>query len=284
MAEISNFNIKHAYIDRIFDLCQDLLKKVNSLSICFLANSKNTDPTDSLNMSLGFVQSKIENHRTKYKRHEALKENPLYVSPVETAVGTRWEMTENPTTNVASPHLIQSSMQVVSIRETLTALFKRKDFRDAYFLQNNNQTDGDGASAEYEFNHFVSGETFKNNELFRSNPNSIQIHIATDGFEICDPLKSKANIYNVTPIYFTIGNIPHRFLSKLNNIYLACLCNSDDLKTKQTGFNNLWEIIMRDIHYIEDVGIDIGDGIHLKGIVRQSRRTNMFRSCRKLQC
>lgn len=265
MAEIGNFNIKHAYIDRIFDLCQDLVMNVNDLSLSLLANSKSMSPADSLNICLEFVQNKIKKYKTKYKRYEALKENPLYVPPIEMAVGTRWEMKEDFNTNVASPHLIQSTMQVVSIKETLTALFKRKDFRDAYFLGNNAQDDGDDVCGEDEFNHFVSGETYKNNELFRTNPNSIQIHLATDGFEICDPLKSRANIYNVTPIYLTIGNVPYRFLSKLNNIYLACLCNSDDLKTLQTDFNNLWEIIMRDLHYIEDVGIDIGDGIKLKG-------------------
>lgn len=54
--------------------------------------------------------------------------------------------------------------------------------------------------------------------------------------------------------------MPSQFLSKLNSI-----CNSNDLKTKETDFNNIWSLIVEDIGYLEKVGIDIGNNINVKG-------------------
>lgn len=59
--------------------------------------------------------------------------------------------------------------------------------------------------------------------------------------------------------------MPTKYLSRLKNIYLVCLCNSNDLKTKQTDFNNIWNLIVKDISYLENVGIDIGGKINIKG-------------------
>lgn len=50
-----------------------------------------------------------------------------------------------------------------------------------------------------------------------------------------------------------------------NNIYLICLCNSNDLKSKETDFNNIWSLIVEDIGYLENVGIDIGNNVNVKG-------------------
>lgn len=54
-------------------------------------------------------------------------------------------------------------------------------------------------------------------------------------------------------------------LSNLKNIYLICLCNGNDLKTKHTDFNNLWQIIVKEIKYLEEFGIDVNDNLNVKG-------------------
>lgn len=185
------------------------------------------------------------------------------------AVGTRWEMKRDRETNVAIPHLIQSTMQIVPITKTLTALFKNEEFRAAYFEGNSEK------SIEGEYKSFRDGEIFKSNILFSSNPDSIQIHLATDDAELCAPLLSRGGVHKGTFVYIIVENVPKRFVSKLNNIYLVCLCNTDDLKTKQTDFNNIWEVIVRDLEYLENVGIEIGDGVRLKGTISQLSFDNL---------
>lgn len=59
--------------------------------------------------------------------------------------------------------------------------------------------------------------------------------------------------------------MPSQFLSKMKNIYLVCLCNANDLKTEETDFNNIWSMIAKDISYLENVSIDIGIDMPVKG-------------------
>lgn len=82
-------------------------------------------------------------------------------------------------------------------------------------------------------------------------------HIAT--FELCNPLQSKAGVHKVYAFYFSIRNVPVEFRSRTNNIHLVCLVNSNDLKTKTTDFNNVWRPIVRELKYLEEIGINVGD-------------------------
>lgn len=61
--------------------------------------------------------------------------------------------------------------------------------------------------------------------------------------------------------------MPTEFRSKLNNIYLVALSYTDDAKTKETDFNNLWMPIRNDIHQLETVGITIDDNLNIKGTI-----------------
>lgn len=51
----------------------------------------------------------------------------------------------------------------------------------------------------------------------------------------------------------------------MNNIFLVCLVNENDLKKAETNYTNILEQIVKEIKILESVGIDIGDGINLKG-------------------
>lgn len=115
----------------------------------------------------------------------------------------------------------------------------------------------------------------KKNELFQRYPQSLQLQIVYDDFEICNPLGSKANRHKVCAVYFTIQNLPQKFKSKVNNIYLISLCNSDDVKMKHTDFNNLWQLIVNEINYLEKTGINIDVNTNLKGTITQLAFDNL---------
>lgn len=158
----------------------------------------------------------------------------------------------------SAPHIVQCSFQYVSIIETIRSLFLRDDFLRAFNSSGDNHTCTSGEYSEY-----CCGSAFKNNTLFQSHPKSLKIQIATDDFEVCNPIGSKATLHKICAIYFVIRNMPR--LSNLMNINLICLCNSNDIRTQQTDFNNLWKIIVKEIKHIEEFGIDINDNLNVKG-------------------
>lgn len=59
--------------------------------------------------------------------------------------------------------------------------------------------------------------------------------------------------------------MPPQFKSKLDNIFLLCLCYADDLKTKYTDVNHIWRLVYQDPDFIQTYGIDVGDGRIVKG-------------------
>lgn len=171
------------------------------------------------------------------------------------------------------PQLIQTAFQYVSILETIETLFKCDEFREMYFQHNVYQKNHVCEPGKYKF--FCCGNIYKNCELFQQNPECLQLQVASDDFEICNPLGSKANRHKICAVYFTIQNIPQKFKSKVNNIYLISLCNSDDVKMKLTDFNNIWQLIINDIKHLETNGINIGTGTNLKGTITQVAFDNL---------
>lgn len=123
------------------------------------------------------------------------------------------------------------------------------------------------------YSDFASGSNFRSNELFSAYPDSLQIVLGTDDFDVCNGLGSKSSMHKLCPVYMSIKNIPHQFTSRLNSISLVSLCYSDDLNTKYTDFNDIWRLIVKDISNLED-GIDIGGKI-IRGTVTYVASDNL---------
>lgn len=54
--------------------------------------------------------------------------------------------------------------------------------------------------------------------------------------------------------------MPKQFSSRVNNIFLVALINSNDLKSKETDFNNIWRPIVESLKLLECIGIDTCKG------------------------
>lgn len=115
----------------------------------------------------------------------------------------------------------------VPIIDTIRSLFLRDDFSRAF---QNGGSRNSHKCTNGEYSEYCCGSAFKKSEIFQAHPESLQILIATDDFEVCNPLSSKASLHKICAIYFVIRNMPR--LSYLSNIYLICLCNSNDIRTK----------------------------------------------------
>lgn len=262
---IIDLNLSEKNTNAIFRTCGELVTNLKELIVRLLNDDNQMTPSHVVESSSNFFLNQLRERNSTFKRSKQLSASGFYVPPKEIAIGTRWELKkviDHQGNKNSIEQITQNVYEYVSPVATVQSLFKNEEFRNCYF-QNNTVLDHKCETGQYK--HFCCGSTYQKSSFFRENPLGLQIHLASDDFEICSPLQSKAGVHKICAIYFNIRNLPTRHLSKLNNIYLVALCNANDLKSKTTDFNNLWQQIVFDLKHLEQIGIDIDGYGKLKG-------------------
>lgn len=278
--KVMSLKLQDQQLNTIFECSEDLVRNVNELSLNLMNDDSEITTVQALETSTQFICAKLDQLKTTFKRRKHYAHELRYVHPKEMAIGTRWEMKKfrriNKRTGTSKiikiPRMIQCTFQYVSILNTLKSLFNQDDFMEMYFDYNSGEK---RHRCDGKYSSFCCGETFKNSQFFDQNPEAIQIQLAWDDFEICCPLKSKANLHKLCGIYFTIRNLPTKYLSKIANIYVVALITSDDLKAKHTDMNNIWYPIVKEIQSLENDGIQLKNGSTIKGTLIQSISDNL---------
>lgn len=266
--EISKLKLNQDQTNTIFKLAENFSGHAKVFNSRLMADGNGMNCFEILNTTTASICNKLSEHRTRYKRQKNLEENESYVKPREMAVGLRWDLVRDHQKLTSNLRLVQCKFQYISIIDTLTSLFKRKDFNEAFNIQKE-------PSAPGVYSGFSSGNVFKCNELFSLFPKSIQIQIGTDDFEVCNELGSKSTLHKICAFYFTIRNVPLKYRSKLNNIFILLLCNSDDLKTQYTDMNDVLRPIVRELQFLEDKGIQINPDVRLRGTLTNMSHDNL---------
>lgn len=254
VSAITNLKLNDKQTNEVFKNSKELAYQCVSLNDSLRQYSGN-----STENTLKFIDSKMEHVSSVYKRQKIIEADPLYVAPKEYAIGTRWEMVVDKESGKRFRQSVQSTFQYVSIIDTLKSVFRDTEFLKLYLDFNNKHTCQPGV-----YERFCCGQVWKKLGLPR---NSIIIEIFTDDFEICSVLKSKANLYKTCAVYFQVKNLPSEYLSKLSSIYLVSLCNPDDLKQEYTNFNNILDLLVKELKVLETNGIVLSDKITLNGTI-----------------
>lgn len=148
----------------------------------------------------------------------------------------------------------------VPILRVLTELLNRNDILDKVLIEES------FTSQSSHFKTFRDGLFFKENLLLSREELSIAVGLYTDDFEICNPLGTSWKKNKVCAVYWVIANLPVKYRSSLQSIYLALLCNSNDVKT--FGFEKILEPLVKDIQILENQGLFIQRlGASVKGTV-----------------
>lgn len=261
--QMASFKLNHDTKNSIFKIIRDMPGKILQFNEHMINADNGMNSLQSLQFATGFITNKLSQFCTRHKRDKILQ-NELYVAPQELAMGVRWHMVKESNSSTAIPRLIQNKFQMMPLTHSIVTLFRRDDFAKEYRLHNSRRDNILACNGSYK--DFTSGSNFKKNELFQQYPNSIQIELAQDDFEVCDALGSKSTINKLCPFYFTVKNMPRKFNSKLNQILLASLCYTDDLVTEYTSIDDIWRVLVADIKCLEN-GIDIGNGEIIRGTV-----------------
>lgn len=263
-ADIIAMNLSQKNTNKVFQLSEKLVRNLQRFNVRLVADEYNQmNALHVIDSTADFFAEELKKRNSVYKRDVTNKQKETFVCPKELAIGTRYERKRfgDGGVLISIPQQVQNTYIFISPADTVQSLFRSKEFCEMYFKEN---AVLDHKCEEGKYKYFCCGENYQKSEFFKENPLAAWLHLSSDDFEILNPLQSKAGVHKICAIYLSIQNLPTKYLSKCKNIYLVALCNADDIKSKTTDFNNLWQEIVRDIKYLETVGVEIDGQPNLK--------------------
>lgn len=258
--KIVAFDLTLSQTDDICRMTGELL--ILNKQICLeLITKTSNDAAKVLDDSCSYACSILKDNDTAYKRTKKMKKLASYVEPEEKAIGLAWSVLKDKTTGKTTRKMVQSTFHYVSIIQQLKSIFADAAFCQQFFEYNSTKRHLCSAGI---YEDFCCGEKYCGQEFFLSNPEAVQIQLFTDDFEPCDALKSRAGVHKQCAFYFQIRNMPKMLLSRLDNIHLVALCNSEYLKNDFVNLDNILVHIVNEIKILESVGIVV-NGKEIKG-------------------
>ncbi|XP_055309646.1 uncharacterized protein LOC129573284, partial [Sitodiplosis mosellana] len=174
------------------------------------------------------------------------------------AIGFRWVQTVDEKSGNVIRQYKQNTFQFIPPTAIVEAIFSDPEFVEMY-EQNERHGCENGIYRDY-----CCGNISQQNAFLKKNPNALRLQLYTDDFEPCDALKSKAGLHKQCAFYMIIRNIPKKLQSKLSNIYLVALSDSNDFKNDSASIHNILEVITDDLKVLETVGVAVNKKI-IKG-------------------
>ena len=137
------------------------------------------------------------------------------------------------------------SLQYVSIIQTLQ-IFLKKEYIFAHVIQ--------GHQHDEFLRDFCDGSIYKSHTLFSEETPAIEVQLYNDDFTVANPIGNRVKQMKFSAFYFSLGNIPPQYRSKLGSIQLVLLCPSDVVA--QYGMSQVMVPLIEDLKLLESVGID----------------------------
>lgn len=271
MLKISELNLTQIATNAIFKIFCEFVEKFHKFNCDSISRYQNDDTVQILVSTKNAILNKLHEFDSHIKRQKIVKSSNDHLKSREICIGTQMKMKKDKESNLNLPTQVRPTFQYFAIVETLKKLFSINHIKKLYFDYNLRQKH---QCVPGVYKDFCCGQKFRSNLLFTDFPESLQLQLFVDGFEVCDGLKSKAGRHSQIAIYFAIRNMPNETSYNLNNIFLVALCNSAHLKSNEVDYNNLWQAIVDDIRILEDIGIYLDDGRILKGICKTELSKN----------
>lgn len=253
---IMSAKFNQTQIDLIMNESEALIRNFSKV-LCVSQND--TANGNKLSVLNNIMCQKFLNRDAHHKRLKEAEKNPFFVRPLEVTVGPKWKNKINPALEIPDNTMVSDTIHYIPMMDTLKSLFAKKDYRLKYLDYNLNRKH---KCSEGEYQDFCCGKIAKMREIFNDST-SLQIEISIDDFEVCSALKTKANLHNVTGIYFRIRNLPMEYNSRLEHHHVIALGKAAALK-KHDAFDAVVKRIVKEFHELKTIGIEI-ENINIKG-------------------
>ncbi|XP_011688405.1 PREDICTED: uncharacterized protein LOC105450321 [Wasmannia auropunctata] len=106
------------------------------------------------------------------------------------------------------------------------------------------------------FINYSDGSAYRENEFFRSHPNSLAIILYYDDLGVANPLGVSSKNQKLSMFYWTLGNIHPKERSSKNAIQLLAIVKTESLK-KDRALGKLLEPFIQDIIKLRTEGVTI---------------------------
>lgn len=262
MTKIVELKLTKVATNNVFKIFSEFVEKMHTFNSDSIQLHPNDDIVNVLIGTKSFVLNKLSEFDSQYKCRKIIQASDDYVKPQKICIGTQLKMKMDKESNLNLPTQIRPTFQYIPVPCTLKKIFAINDTKNLYYKYNSSLKHRctPGTYVDY-----CCGQKYRENSLFTNFPDSLQLQLFIDGFEVCDGLKSKAGKHSQIAVYMAIRNMPLELSYNMSNIFLVALCNSTNLKGDDADYNNLWQAIVNDIRLLEDVGIYLNDGAKLRG-------------------
>lgn len=150
----------------------------------------------------------------------------------------------------------------IPILQTLSVLLNRNDVLDKLLQPEDREYFPEWA----QFKSYRDGLYCKENQLLSSENLSVALRLYIDDFEVCNPLGTSRKKHKICAVYWVLSNLPIRYRSSVQSMYLACLSYSSDVK--KYGYSAILEPLLKDIEVLEKEGIYVQKlGENIRGTV-----------------
>lgn len=253
-------DLRYSDKNTFFKLFEEIIDVNHNLNRDVFVNINDYRGAAAMDKTYKFMKRNIEKADTAYKRQKIIMNDQFYVSPQELGIGIRTEVDYK---NNACKN-IQSTFQYISVIQTLKSLFRRPEFKELYFDYNRTHKHD---CKEGEYSSYCCGSNFKQSVFFNTNPDALQLQFYVDDFEVCNNLSNRSTVHKMRGIYVQIRNLPQKFLSKIENIYLVALINVNDIRNTYDGFDHILSIMKEELRVLETEGLEIDGCPNLKGTI-----------------
>lgn len=247
--------------------------------------------TDILKTYFNEMQDIFKGFDTEYLRFKYLENSGFYIKPVDYVIG---ENLEQCTDSVPKPRKLTA--QFIPMGDVLHNFFSLPGILFETIKYN------EYLKYKLDVYNIIQTDFWKSKtDKYKNHEIVFPLFIYYDDFESGNPLGSHSGIHKIGAIYFSIACLPPKFQSRLENIFLANLFHSSDLKEfgEQVIFSKLIDELnnlenngitvtydSKEIHIYFCVALFLGDNLALNSILgfQESFSANSFcRFCKSLK-
>ena len=222
-----------------------IAKEIESKILTACTDPLQIEIKNSLMKIIDFCKNPFKNIDTEYKFLKHLKSNNLYEKSKIVTINNTIENTVINSSNTIDEKKVKGVL--LPLKFQFRKYFELPGVLNS-FLDNHNSM-----KSVTEFSSFVNSTLWKKKVSLYQDKLVIPYFLYFDDFEINNPLSSHSS--SILGVYYSFPSAPHFLRSNLNNIFVAALFKSKDVK--QIGNDRTFYNLIEEINDLETVGIEI---------------------------
>lgn len=251
------YNILNLSRDSIQNIIASLDSFLTTTVDIIMQSFSNTSETRSNELfikvlgMLSLFMNAFKNYDTEYKRHKIFTKSNTFVEPTQVQVGVSQEVS-NQKGNVEMvlknrticsmpwQNNLKTFLELPNVLKTITdhqLLLLRDDDSNSNVLRN-----------------VVNGSLWKS-KLVTVTDKLLPLIIYFDDFESGNPLGSHAGVHKIGVIYISIATLPPDISSRLENVFVALIFNSND--REEFGNRAIFSKFITDLNSLNQNGLQI---------------------------